>query len=132
MTIYPAIDIKGGRCVRLTQGRADQETVYAENPSDVAAQFRAAGSTWVHVVDLDGAFEGTPSNHEVIGQIARSLPDLKLQVGGGIRSMATIENLIRAGVRRVVLGTSAVAMPPRPIWIARASVPVGRGSASSW
>ena len=62
MTIYPAIDIKGGRCVRLTQGRADQETVYAENPADVAAEFRAAGSAWVHVVDLDGAFAGEPQN----------------------------------------------------------------------
>jgi len=72
MTIYPAIDIKGGRCVRLTQGRADQETVYAENPADVAAQFKAAGSAWVHVVDLDGAFAGEPRNLDRVAASSRS------------------------------------------------------------
>src|SRR6267142_2631127 len=69
MTIYPAIDIKGGRCVRLTQGRADQETVYAEHPAEVAREFKAAGSTWVHVVDLDGAFAGEPQNLAVVQAI---------------------------------------------------------------
>src|SRR5688500_5628718 len=86
MTIYPAIDIKGGRCVRLTQGRADQETIYAENPADVAAWFRAAGSTWVHVVDLDGAFGGESQNLAAVQTIA-SL-GMKVQLGGGLRTRA--------------------------------------------
>jgi len=79
MTIYPAIDIKGGRCVRLTQGRADQETVYAEDPAEVAAQFKAAGSAWVHVVDLDGAFAGEPRNLDRVAAIVAL--GLQVQLG---------------------------------------------------
>src|SRR3954463_3507513 len=105
MTIYPAIDIKGGRCVRLTQGRADQETVYAENPADVAAQFKAAGSTWVHVVDLDGAFVGEPQNLAAVQAIAAI--GLKVQLGGGLRTRATVERALGFGVSRVVIGTRA-------------------------
>src|ERR1043165_3802015 len=106
MTIYPAIDIKGGRCVRLTQGRADQETVYAENPVDVAEEFKAAGSAWVHVVDLDGAFTGEPQNLAVVQAIAKT--GLKVQLGGGLRTRAAIERALGFGVTRVVLGTRAV------------------------
>ena len=84
MIIYPAIDIKGGRCVRLTQGRADQETVYAENPAEVAAGFRAAGAGWVHVVDLDGAFAGEPKNLAIVEAIVAL--GLKVQLGGGLRT----------------------------------------------
>jgi phosphoribosylformimino-5-aminoimidazole carboxamide ribotide isomerase len=105
MTIYPAIDIKGGRCVRLTQGRADQETVYAENPADVAAQFRRAGSAWVHVVDLDGAFAGEPRNLPAVQAIA-SL-GIKVQLGGGLRTRAAVEHALGLGVSRVVIGTRA-------------------------
>ena len=105
MTIYPAIDIKGGRCVRLTQGRADQETRYAENPAEVAAQFRAAGADWVHVVDLDGAFAGEPQNHAVVGVIAAL--GLQVQLGGGLRTRAAVERALALGVRRVVIGTRA-------------------------
>lgn len=105
MTIYPAIDIKGGRCVRLTQGRADQETRYAENPAEVAAQFRAAGADWVHVVDLDGAFAGEPQNHAVVGAIAAL--GLQVQLGGGLRTRAAVERALALGVRRVVIGTRA-------------------------
>src|SRR5215207_2866699 len=105
MTIYPAIDIKGGRCVRLTQGRADQETVYAENPADVAAEFKAAGSVWVHVVDLDGAFSGEPQNLTAVQAIAAS--GLKVQLGGGLRTRAAIERAFGFGVSRVVIGTRA-------------------------
>ena len=105
MTIYPAIDIKGGRCVRLTQGRADQETVYAENPAEVAAQFRAAGSTWVHVVDLDGAFAGEPQNLAVVQAIAAI--GMKVQLGGGLRTRAAVERALGFGVSRVVIGTRA-------------------------
>lgn len=105
MTIYPAIDIKGGRCVRLTQGRADQETVYAENPADVARQFHAAGSTWVHVVDLDGAFAGEPRNQVAVQAIVAL--GMKVQLGGGLRTWAAVERAIGFGVSRVVIGTRA-------------------------
>ena len=105
MTIYPAIDIKGGRCVRLTQGRADQETVYSENPAEVAAAFRAAGSTWVHVVDLDGAFAGEPQNLKAVSAIVAL--GMKVQLGGGPRTRAAVEQALNSGVSRVVIGTRA-------------------------
>ena len=105
MTIYPAIDIKGGRCVRLSQGRADQETVYAENPAEVAAGFRAAGSSWVHVVDLDGAFAGEPQNLAPVQAVAAL--GLKVQLGGGLRTRAAVERALAMGVSRVVIGTRA-------------------------
>jgi phosphoribosylformimino-5-aminoimidazole carboxamide ribotide isomerase len=105
MTIYPAIDIKGGRCVRLTQGRADAETVYAEDPAAVAAEFKAAGSEWVHVVDLDGAFSGEPRNLGLVGRIAGL--GLKVQLGGGLRTRASVERALGLGAARVVIGTRA-------------------------
>jgi phosphoribosylformimino-5-aminoimidazole carboxamide ribotide isomerase len=105
MTIYPAIDIKGGRCVRLTQGRADQETIYAENPADVAKGFLAARSDWVHVVDLDGAFQGEPQNLPAVQAIAAL--GMKVQLGGGLRSRAAVERAFGFGVSRVVIGTRA-------------------------
>lgn len=105
MRIYPAIDIKGGRCVRLTQGRADQETVYAANPADVAAEFRRAGSEWVHVVDLDGAFAGEPQNLAAVQAIAAL--GMKVQLGGGMRSRHAVERALGLGVSRVVIGTRA-------------------------
>jgi phosphoribosylformimino-5-aminoimidazole carboxamide ribotide isomerase len=105
MTIYPAIDIKGGRCVRLRQGRADQETIYAENPAAVAGEFRAAGSDWVHVVDLDGAFGGEPQNLTVVQAIASC--GIKVQLGGGLRTRESVERALDLGVTRVVIGTRA-------------------------
>jgi len=105
MKIYPAIDIRGGRCVRLTQGRADQETVYAENPAEVAAQFKQAGAQWVHVVDLDGAFEGESKNLSVVRAIA-SL-GMKVELGGGLRSRLAVERALGIGASRVVIGTRA-------------------------
>ncbi|MDO8541002.1 MAG: 1-(5-phosphoribosyl)-5-[(5-phosphoribosylamino)methylideneamino]imidazole-4-carboxamide isomerase [Opitutaceae bacterium] len=105
MTIYPAIDIKGGRCVRLLQGRADQETIYADNPADVASEFRAAGSGWVHVVDLDGAFAGEPKNLDAVQAIAAI--GMKVQLGGGLRTRAAVERALGFGVARVVIGTRA-------------------------
>jgi len=105
MTIYPAIDIKGGRCVRLTQGRADQETVYFENPAEVAATFKQAGSEWIHVVDLDGAFTGEPRNLSRIEAIAAL--GMKVQMGGGMRTRERVEQAFAAGVSRVVVGTRA-------------------------
>jgi phosphoribosylformimino-5-aminoimidazole carboxamide ribotide isomerase len=105
MTIYPAIDIKNGRCVRLTQGRADRETVYAENPADVAQKFKATGSEWVHVVDLDGAFQGEPQNLPAVQAIAAL--GMKVQLGGGLRTRAAVERALGFGVSRVVIGTRA-------------------------
>lgn len=110
MTIYPAIDIKGGRCVRLTQGRADQETVYAENPADVAKEFKRVGSPWVHVVDLDGAFAGEPQNLAAVQAIAAL--GLKVQLGGGLRTRASVERALGFGVSRVVIGTRAAESEP--------------------
>ncbi len=107
MNIYPAVDILKGQAVRLRQGRADDVTVYGQ-PLEMAQRWFLAGAQWLHVVDLDGAFEGKPANHDVIARIASSLPNLKVQVGGGIRNITTVENLLTAGVQRVVLGTSAV------------------------
>lgn len=106
MTIYPAIDIKGGRCVRLTQGRADQETVYSENPAEVAAEFKKAGAEWVHVVDLDGAFTGESKNLSVVRMIAAV--GLKIQLGGGMRSRLAVERALGIGATRIVIGTRAI------------------------
>jgi len=105
MIIFPAIDIKDGHCVRLLQGLADQETEYFEDPVDPAKEFLAAGAEWVHVVDLDGAFTGTPKNMDA----ARKIADLglKVELGGGIRSLEDVRNMIAAGVSRVVVGTKA-------------------------
>jgi phosphoribosylformimino-5-aminoimidazole carboxamide ribotide isomerase len=105
MTIYPAIDIKGGRCVRLAQGRADRETVYASDPAEVAAQFQTAGAAWVHVVDLDGAFAGEPKNLAAVGAIVAC--GLQVQFGGGLRSRAAVERALDLGVSRVVIATRA-------------------------
>ena len=105
MTIYPAIDIKNGRAVRLLQGRADQETVYADNPADVAKLFKAEGSAWVHVVDLDGAFDGVPANLAKVEQIVAT--GLKVQLGGGMRNREAVARALGMGVTRVVIGTRA-------------------------
>ncbi|HVU23834.1 MAG TPA: 1-(5-phosphoribosyl)-5-[(5-phosphoribosylamino)methylideneamino]imidazole-4-carboxamide isomerase [Opitutus sp.] len=105
MTIYPAIDIKGGRCVRLRQGRAEAETVYAENPAEVANYFRAAGAGWVHVVDLDGAFEGRPRNLDAVKGIVAL--GMKVQLGGGLRTRADVQQVLDLGVSRAILGTRA-------------------------
>lgn len=105
MTIYPAIDIMNGRCVRLTQGRADQETVYASHPADIAVQFREAGSEWVHVVDLDGAFAGEPANLKAVEAIVAL--GMRVQLGGGLRTKAAIERALGIGVSRVIVGTRA-------------------------
>jgi len=107
--IFPAIDLKNGRCVRLTQGRAAEETVYYEDPVEPALAFKAAGATWVHVVDLDGAFEGAPRNLAHVARIAAT--GLNVQFGGGMRTLNDIEEAFHAGVRRVVIGTRACVEP---------------------
>lgn len=106
-TIYPAIDIRGGKCVRLFQGDYAQETVYGESPAAAAKEWESQGATWLHLVDLDGAKEGKPSNFELIRTIAREVA-VPVQVGGGIRTEQDIASYIEAGVSRVILGTAAI------------------------
>jgi phosphoribosylformimino-5-aminoimidazole carboxamide ribotide isomerase len=105
MTVYPAIDIRGGRCVRLTQGRAEAETVYAADPAAVGARFKEAGAAWAHVVDLDGAFAGEPRNLDVVARIVAV--GLRVQLGGGLRTRQAVEAALAAGVARIVIGTRA-------------------------
>ena len=112
MELFPAIDLRGGRCVRLYQGDYDRETAYGTDPVSVAEAFVAAGARWVHVVDLDAARTGVAENLEVVGQIARAVaPDAAVQAGGGVRDHASAEALMAAGVTRMVLGTAAVENP---------------------
>ena len=110
MIVYPAIDLKDGVCVRLMHGRFDQVTQYDERPAARLAAFAAAGATWVHVVDLDGAEAGRARQHALIGELARAV-DVRIQSGGGVRSRADVEALLEAGVSRVVVGSLAVTDP---------------------
>lgn len=112
MDIYPAIDIKGGRCVRLSQGQFEQITTYSEDPVKVAKRWKQEGAQWLHVVDLDGARMGSPNtqNLDVLRQILRQT-GLPVQFGGGVRSAEIVERMLRIGVHRVVVGT-AVANDP--------------------
>ena len=109
MIIYPAIDLRGGKCVRLLQGDYDQTTVYSDSPVETAKKWEACGARWLHVVDLDGARQEA-SNRGVICDIAKAL-SIPVQTGGGIRTMADIEELLSRGVSRVILGTAAVQNP---------------------
>jgi phosphoribosylformimino-5-aminoimidazole carboxamide ribotide isomerase len=111
MDILPAIDLRGGRCVRLEQGRADRETVYGADPAAVAEGFARAGATWLHVVDLDGAFEGAPRNLDAVRGIAAAVPHLRIEFGGGLRTEAAVEAAAAAGAHRLVLGTRAATDP---------------------
>lgn len=110
MKIYPAIDLKDGKCVRLRQGRADAVTVYSDDPVATARRWAEAGGDWLHVVDLDGAFQGHPVHVEVIRAIAAAIP-IPVELGGGLRTDADIRLMLQAGVKRVVLGTRACADP---------------------
>lgn len=110
MKIYPAIDLIGGKCVRLTQGSYDAVTVYREDPLEVAKEFAALGSAYIHMIDLEGARNGVSVNSEVIKKVANQT-ELLVQTGGGIRSMDTIRDYLEHGVGRVILGTSAVKQP---------------------
>ncbi len=110
MLIIPAIDIKDGQCVRLFQGKADKVTVFDENPLLMARKWRDIGAKLLHVVDLDGAFNGIPVNSKIIRNIISDI-DIPVQLGGGIRDMQTIENYLALGINRVILGTIAVKDP---------------------
>ncbi|MCH8745301.1 MAG: 1-(5-phosphoribosyl)-5-[(5-phosphoribosylamino)methylideneamino]imidazole-4-carboxamide isomerase [Chloroflexi bacterium] len=110
MEVIPSIDLKSGRCVRLYQGDYQQETVYSEDPISVASTWQEQGASRLHLVDLDGAAQGNPANLEIISAIVSRLT-IPVQVGGGIRELATAEKLFSLGVDRVVIGTAAVENP---------------------
>ncbi|MFD2627277.1 1-(5-phosphoribosyl)-5-[(5-phosphoribosylamino)methylideneamino]imidazole-4-carboxamide isomerase [Oceanobacillus kapialis] len=111
MILFPAIDIKDGQCVRLTQGDYAQQKVYSDSPVDIARQWEEQGAEFIHIVDLDGAKSGKSLNQPVIEEIA-SVTRVPIQVGGGIRSLEAIEKYVQAGVDRVIIGTAAIADRP--------------------
>lgn len=106
MIVIPAVDLKDGRCVRLSQGRMDQESVYSEHPVEMAKHWESKGAERLHMVDLNGAVMGNPFHRSLIKEITRSV-QLPIEVGGGIRDLATIEDYLSSGVRWVILGTAA-------------------------
>jgi phosphoribosylformimino-5-aminoimidazole carboxamide ribotide isomerase len=110
MVIIPAIDLKGGTCVRLLQGREEDVTVYSTDPAATARRWVAAGAELIHLVDLDGAFSGTQKNLEAVRAIRRAV-DVDLELGGGIRDMARIDLLVSLGIERIILGTVAAENP---------------------
>lgn len=111
MLIIPAIDLKDGQCVRLRQGLMDDSTVFSDDPVAMAVRWVEAGCRRLHLVDLNGAFAGEPVNGSVVTAIAAAYPDLPIQIGGGIRTLKTIEHYINAGVSYVIIGTKAVKEP---------------------
>jgi phosphoribosylformimino-5-aminoimidazole carboxamide ribotide isomerase len=111
MILFPAIDLKDGQCVRLVRGDMTQATVFNDDPAAQAEIFARQGFQWLHVVDLDGAFQGKPANAASVGAILERVPDMKVQLGGGIRDMKTVDSWLRRGVTRVIIGTAAVRDP---------------------
>lgn len=111
MLLIPAIDLKDGKCVRLRQGRMEDDTVFSDDPVAVAGRWVGAGARRLHLVDLDGAFAGKPRNAETIHAIREAYPDIEIQVGGGIRDEETIQGYLNAGVDFVIIGTKAVSAP---------------------
>ena len=110
MQLYPAIDIKGGQCVRLTQGLFDNVKVYSDTPADMARMWRDQGATFLHLVDLDGALAGRSVNEAVIRSIVEAI-DIPVEIGGGIRTAEAVRNMLDLGVARVIIGTKAVERP---------------------
>ncbi len=111
MLLIPAIDLKDGKCVRLRQGRMDDATVFSDDPVAMAGRWVDAGARRLHIVDLNGAFEGRPVNADVVRAIAEAYPDLPIQLGGGIRDEDTVQAYLDAGVQYVIIGTKAVSAP---------------------
>lgn len=105
-TVYPAIDLRGGRCVRLYQGDYNKETSYGD-PIEVALRWQEEGAGWLHIVDLDGAKAGKPTQMAIVNEIIKSV-DIPIQIGGGIRSIETVEQYLKIGVQRIILGTAAL------------------------
>ena len=114
-TPIPAVDIRGGRCVRLVQGDFARETQYADDPAEMARHWQAEGAQRLHVVDLDGARDGVRANAGVIRRLLRSV-DVPVQVGGGIRSLETARALLDDGADRVIVGTAAATQPIKSSW----------------
>jgi len=110
MIIFPAIDIRDGKCVRLTEGRFDQETIFADQPVDMAVRWANEGAQYLHLVDLDGALAGFPVNMAAITEIIKAV-NIPVQLGGGIRTLENIRQCLEAGVQRVILGSIAVRQP---------------------
>lgn len=111
MLIIPAIDLKDGECVRLKQGRMEDNTVFSNDPVAMAERWIKAGARRLHIVDLNGAFAGEPVNAEIVHEIAKAFPELPIQIGGGIRDEKTIETYLSVGVQYVIIGTKAVQTP---------------------
>ncbi|MBA1147963.1 1-(5-phosphoribosyl)-5-[(5-phosphoribosylamino)methylideneamino]imidazole-4-carboxamide isomerase [Ectothiorhodospiraceae bacterium WFHF3C12] len=111
MLLIPAIDLKDGKCVRLRQGRMEDETVFSDDPVAMAERWIEAGSRRLHIVDLNGAVAGFPVNADIIGRISEAFPDVEIQVGGGIRSFDVIQTYLDVGVDYVIIGTQAVRAP---------------------
>jgi phosphoribosylformimino-5-aminoimidazole carboxamide ribotide isomerase len=111
MLLIPAIDLKDGKCVRLRQGRMEDETIFADDPLEVAQRWVDAGARRLHLVDLNGAFAGKPVNADVIHRIAEAFPEVPIQVGGGIRDEDTVQLYLDAGVQYAIIGTKAVSTP---------------------
>ena len=120
-TPYPAIDLKGGQVVRLRRGDMEQATIYGD-PATQARAFDAAGFPWLHVVDLDGAFAGRPANAAAVRAILAAIPGVPVQLGGGIRSMETVEGWLDQGVRRVILGSAALKDPEFALAACKAAI----------
>ncbi len=140
MILYPAIDLKDGNCVRLVRGDMAKATVFNTDPAAQAGDFAAAGAQWLHLVDLDGAFAGAPVNAGAVQSILAAI-DIPAQLGGGIRDLATIEDWLSRGVRRVILGTAAVKNPALVVeacgkWPGRIAVGIdargGRVAVEGW
>lgn len=112
MQLIPAIDLKDGQCVRLKQGRMEDATVFSDDPVAMAVHWQEQGCQRLHIVDLDGAFAGKPKNRELIRSMTEAIAGTEVQVGGGIRDLATIEAYLEAGVHQVIIGTRAVDDPP--------------------
>ena len=110
MLIIPSIDLRGGKCVRLVQGRADAETVFSDDPVAMAVKWQSKGACFLHVVDLDGAFTGAPKNLDMVKRIVDTV-SIPIEMGGGIRDQRTIKTVFQAGVQRAILGTSALKDP---------------------
>lgn len=140
MIVYPAIDLRGGRCVRLIEGDFARETQFDANPAEAARRWAAAGAEWLHVVDLDGAVEGTPVNRDAIRAV-RAAIEIPIQLGGGLRTEADVAAAFDLGIDRVVLGTAALRTPELVVrvasrWADRMAVGLdardGRLAAAGW
>ena len=111
MIVIPAIDLKNGKCVRLREGKMDEETIFSEDPISTAGSWFSQGAEILHIVDLDGAVNGQPMNQEIIFSIIAEFPEKRIQIGGGIRSFESASEYLNEGIERVIMGTSAVEEP---------------------